>query len=160
MRSARGPANEINEAADEAIKRFRSSMRRDRSRAARATAVTSPTGSRSPPLATAPWSVTPANGTSRHNGRPATTTTTASETLAVRRGRGFTVADAESDAARGESQDAGARQRRRARLPSPDEQRARVLDRAPAAAGAEQADRLADGESLDPERREQPVLLP
>ena len=34
-----------------------------------------------------------------------------------------------------------------------------ILDRAAAPAGAEQADRVADGESLDSERREQPLLL-
>src|SRR6185503_15246940 len=69
------------------------------------------------------------------------------------------VARSVANEAGGESQNSGDGQCRRARLQSADEQRPRVLDCAPAPTRAEQADRLADGESLDSQRREQPVLL-
>src|ERR1041385_54058 len=69
------------------------------------------------------------------------------------------LADAKPHAARGAPAHAGARLGGRARLPRADEQRARVLDGAPAPASAESTDHLAGRKPLDPARRGQPVFL-
>src|SRR5690606_2230616 len=59
-----------------------------------------------------------------------------------------------------EAEDADPRDIRRARLPRALQQRARVLDGPAAPAGREPAGAVSGRESLDPEGREQPVLLP
>ena len=56
----KGPADEINEAADAAIKQFRSSTAAGNAPVARATAGIWPTGCRARPRATSAWSATPA----------------------------------------------------------------------------------------------------
>jgi dipeptidyl aminopeptidase/acylaminoacyl peptidase len=74
----RGPADDINAAADEAIRRFSFIDGSSRPRRAPVTAGIWPTGSRRPPPATAASSVTPVWPAFIHNGPPATRSITAS----------------------------------------------------------------------------------
>ena len=73
-----GPADDINDAADEAIKRFAFIDARGRPRAAPATAATSRTGWQARRRATGAWSATPVSPRSRCSGASATASTTAS----------------------------------------------------------------------------------
>ena len=73
--------------------------------------------------------------------------------------QGARVARAESDPLRREVPYAGAGHGRRKRLPRAAQQLARILERAAAHAGAEPAHRVSRREPLDPERRGQPAVL-
>ena len=155
-----GPANELNEAADSALKRFRF-LDASRQIAGGASygghltnwlAVTT-TRYRALVSHAGEWDLETAMGDERLQLR------SRAQCRRPAVGRPSPLADAKPDAARGASAYAGARVGGRARLPRADEQRTRVLDRAAAPTDPLPADHLAGGEPLGAEGRGQPLLL-
>jgi hypothetical protein len=135
-----GPASDVNEAADEAIRRF--------------------------PFIDATRQVAAGASYGGHLANWLEATTTRYKAIVSHAGEanieaqwGTSDGIYHPDPEGGELQDADPPVGRRERLPGPDQQHARELERAPAHEGAEPAPRVAEREPLDLEWRRQPAFL-